>query len=797
VADQGPSGAVAPQRRRGGFVPRVVAILAVAAAVGAPPAAAENLNLDAGQSARLQGVVRYDVVYVDNGARLEFSGDTHLIAQQVYIGSTANVLPCWTAGGDNTCTAGRNIIIAASGPVVIERNIDLRAAGAAPERPGGSLLLAGSSVSVGGTITTTGVGALSGNVTLTASLGGVSSEAITAPGAAVNATGPAGVTIAGDVQVDSTGFTLPSPGSGAMPAAGTVTLGAPGGDVAVLGAIRGTGINGSPTVPIGGSAGALTASGRSVTLGAVTLRPGTSSAATAGARGSLAVIAAESASIGAIDLTGANGVPSAPGGTVAITAGTTAVTGTVNVNGAVAAATGAGSPAGTIAIATVGGAFGNMQASGANSSGVGNRGADAGSIRIAGTGAITTGSLTANGGNAGASSTADGAPGGVIDVKGANVTTGTVSANAGTTNLSGVAGGSVRLSAEGSLSVGSGAAISVSTMASANAALPTLPGAPGGPVLLRAATGVLRTGGLVRTTGSAGGPANGAARAGAGGAGGAVDLVAARLGALGGIVTLGGNAGSGTTMGPTANQGGAGGAIRIWSDESILGAETRVDTTGGTGSPNGPDGEKTQETSPTGLAVDPLSGALSFRTDSPHAQGYRVFRSLAGAAQEPVLDTTSTSGVAPPELPVCSPVTYTVQAYHAGVGWLSGAIGPVGWQRPPSAAQGCADPPPMRLGKKLRVKAKALRRAKWKLSVALNVDGVGSLSALLMPAKPKRSTKPFATLSRDVAAAGKIKLVVVLPKAARKAGKLVLHFETHALQGTVTKRGAVTVEVLK
>jgi hypothetical protein len=166
-----------------------------------------------------------------------------------------------------------------------------------------------------------------------------------------------------------------------------------------------------------------------------------------------------------------------------------------------------------------------------------------------------------------------------------------------------------------------------------------------------------------------------------------------------------------------------------------------------------------------------------------------------------MLDTTSTSAVTPPPPPLCVDVTYTVQAFNASVGWLSTILGPVAFQRQPSSTQPCTTPPAVVVGngggRALRVKLKALKKAKWKLDVRVSVDGLGRLTGVLRPMKGRKKGKPVVTIGRDIAAATAIKLQIVFPKTARKPARFVLQLETGAPLGTAVKRASVTVEVLK
>ena len=103
--------------------------------------------------------------------------------------------------------------------------------------------------------------------------------------------------------------------------------------------------------------------------------------------------------------------------------------------------------------------------------------------------------------------------------------------------------------------------------------------------------------------------------------------------------------------------------------------DTSGGTGGGTGTPNGIDGPQQEESAPTALSIVAKTGALSFTTNSPDAEGYRVFASLAGAPAKAIM-TTKTGSAALPKVAPCVKADYTLSAFMTSVGWLSDPSGP-------------------------------------------------------------------------------------------------------------------------
>ena len=211
--------------------------------------------------------------------------------------------------------------------------------------------------------------------------------------------------------------------------------------------------------------------------------------------------------------------------------------------------------------------------------------------------------------------------------------------------------------------------------------------------------------------------------------------------------------------------------VRIWAQIPSLILLQLVDTSGGTGGgtgiPNGIDGLQQEESAPTALSIVAKTGALSFTTNSPDAEGYRVFASLAGAPAKAIMTTKTGSAVLPKVAP-CVKADYTLSAFMTSVGWQSDPIGPVSFMAPPSATQACTDAPQLTFGvQKLKKKIKALKKKKWKVSVRFLADGMGNAHVVLSQKKKVvvAADKPLAAGRRNVT------MKLLIPKKLRKAGK--------------------------
>ena len=317
--------------------------------------------------------------------------------------------------------------------------------------------------------------------------------------------------------------------------------------------------------------------------------------------------------------------------------------------------------------------------------------------------------------------------------------------------------------------------------------------------MLRASAGTLSLDGGAFASGGRGSdnPTSGHL-GGIGGRGGRVDVIAHGLGPITALSSAGGPGGSyGADQGP----GGAGGPIFAWTDAALFDSQKVVDSDGGDGNPTGPAGGQHSDSSPTGLTES--AGALSFASRSPDAQGYRLLRSVNGGAAQTVLQTVATSGLRPGG-PMCVPVTFTVAAFNGPVGWTSDPSAAVTYTRPPSARQGCQDPPHLTAAATSHRSLGRLRRAGWRTSVQLGTSGIGALAVSVAsaggttgsPKGGKRHKKArvkhqtvLSTFTTTIGHAGRFALSLHLPSAARHTGRYVLHLVTTSPTG---KRHATT-----
>jgi hypothetical protein len=258
------------------------------------------------------------------------------------------------------------------------------------------------------------------------------------------------------------------------------------------------------------------------------------------------------------------------------------------------------------------------------------------------------------------------------------------------------------------------------------------------------------------------------------------------------VLTGGGDGGNPTMQGGLRGPGGNGGNVRIWARLPSLNLLQLVDSTGGTGDPNGTDGPQQDESAPTDLSVS-KTGGLAFTTHSPEAEGYRLFASLAGAPAKLVM-TTKTTTVTPPKVPPCVKADYSVSAFHSGVGWQSDPIGPVTVMTPPSATQACTDAPQLTFGvQKLSRMLKALSAKKWRVKVKFLADGMGT-AHLVLSRKSKQLVvvdKPLGPVRREMS------IALTIPKKLRKAGKFTVTVTGSAPIGKARSKSTLTLEVKK
>ena len=767
-----------------------------ALAASAPAAHAGDLLLLDSEQQTVSGNLSYGFVYIDGELRL--SGDTTISAASIYFGPHAGLRTCFVEGsGNGGCTSGRSLTLRSSGPLALASGIDLTA-GTGTIRNAGSLRLEGTQVAVGGDLDTTGSGGgNSGGVSISSS-GSVSVGAIYAYGAGVGLSAGGAIDVGGDIQTQGTTGIAP-PDSAHVQQGGPVSITSTGGDVRVAGNISSYGRD----APAAAGAGLAGGGGADITIAGSDVRTasldstGGNSADSVGAGSGRISIAARGTlnALGRIDAGGANSTLSQgmPGAPITTTAG-----GALVLAGGLWTGGGQGSvgglPGGDIVVQGQTVTTGTLFAAGANApnSGTPGDGARGGSIGVSSAGNASLASLQAYGGSA--PNTRNAGHGGPISVtsSGGSIATGRVQTQAGNAGP-GADGGPVVLSAQTNLTVSD--ALNTSGSNANGDAAPPRSGGSAGDVVLRAATGALTLGDTVRADGG-GGAAHPVAGnpGGPGGHGGRIDIVTATLGP---IVSLSTHGGYGGDYGDDQGPGGNGGAVNAWTDAPLFDDQRVVDTDGGDGNPMGGSGAKTAELSPSAPAIDPATGVLSFTSRSPDAPGYRVLRSIAGAAPEPVLDTTATSGLKP-VAPACVPVSFTVVAVNAALGWTSAASPAVTYTRPASATQACADAPAMSAAAKLRFSRRALRKAKWHLTLPLRSSGIGSVKATLLRATRKGHKtryKALASVTAKLTKPGSQKLRMTLPRSARRRGHYLLRLVTTAPDGKGHKTTTLKLEV--
>jgi hypothetical protein len=788
---------------------RAVALLLVCAGLFALPAAAQAddlIQLNGDLPVTLSGGVSYGLLYLDGNVRL--AGDTAISATDVFIGPDAQLQTCYdlaTAG--NNCTNGRSLTITATGGVAIQPGIDLRGA-VGPNRAGGALVIHAARVALGGPVETAGTNAPSGGIVIE-SPGLVVTQTLHAPGNNIIVHGVGGVAIGGDVW--SAGSDTASNNEvGRVTSGGPVDLASSGGDVSVLGAISSWGrdVVGAGSLE-GGIGGNVTVAGGDVRIsGGIDSRPGRGVDISAGhpgaisltARGGLVVSgpidASGDVSTGGFGSTGApvslyaTGALSAAsvnstggtstnagagaGGPVTLTSGAALSAGAINTSGA-------GSPmggtrGGAVSVTGVSVALGSITTDAGDAStdaGAGN-GDNGGAVTVKATGSAGVGAVSAHGGSG--RTTGVGGAGGNVVITGDRVTTGSITTLA--ENLSG-SGGSVTLAAPNGLLVGGAVDTSGGNGGNGN------PGGNGGPMRI-SVHGPLTLGGRLRSEGGVG--SNGGA---AGGNGGPIELVVGSIASSTGVLSGGGNGGAG--IGPGASgRGGDGGRVRVWSQLPSLILLQLVDSTGGTGTPNGTDGPQQEESAPSNLTLSKI-GVLAFTPHSPEAEGFRVFQTPPGAAAKLLL-TTKAASVTLPKIPACVAFVYTVSGFQSSVGWQSDPIGPVTLLLPPSANQACTDAPQVTLGvQKLKKKLGPLRRKKWRVPVRFLSDGMGLAHVVL-----SRKGKALATADKPLGAARRnVSVTLTIPKKLRKPGKFTVIVTGSAPVGKARSKSTLTLEVKK
>jgi hypothetical protein len=291
-------------------------------------------------------------------------------------------------------------------------------------------------------------------------------------------------------------------------------------------------------------------------------------------------------------------------------------------------------------------------------------------------------------------------------------------------NGPGAPGGPITLSAKTDLTVGG--QLEADGSNAGGSANPPSNGGSAGNVTLDAFTGTLILDGNSTAQGGAGSTSsvNGNI-GGTGGNGGQIVVAAHSTGELASLSSAGGPGGDyGDDQGP----GGTGGEILAWTNAPIFNSQQLVSSDGGDGNPTGAAGDQDQNSSPSAPAITP-TGVLSFTSQSPQAQTYRVLMSVGGAAPVTALDSTVTSGLRP-NAPVCQPVSFTVVALSpTAYGWMSDPSPAVAYTRQPSATQGCSDPSTIDSATTYKISLRALRRAHWVATLPIKTSGIGQLQA--------------------------------------------------------------------
>jgi hypothetical protein len=772
----------------------VLAALAGGSLASAGAAQAGDLVVLAPDSVTLSGPLSYDHVYVGDGATVRLAGDTSLAAADVYIAGGAILRTCYVPpSNDNGCTSGRFLQITSSGQINIGSGINLSAQ-AGTNRPGGSLVLqANGSIAVSNGIDTSGsMGGGSGSVSITSG----STIALSSPyyQSTVNAPG-AGVAIHGTSVSLSNGIN--TAGSDAAIISGApVNVGGTS-SVVIHGNVTSNGRDAS-----GGNGASVTLYGTSVNVGRVDASAGTSSTGAPGIAGAVTINGTTAVTISDyIDTrgsSGATGYPSTPGANIRITSGGPVLTGALNASGANAdSSTPSGS--GTVFVSGAAVATGQVFTVGGSRSGTAGPGASGNNVALTATGALTIGDVEAYGGN-GFGDNSPGGNGGRLDVVGDGVITSELRTNAGNSGGAspGASGGPILVTGKSSASILGGV-----YSYGANASGAAYPGGSGNVVALHASAGPLSLAAPINSSGGNGANASAGIKAGAGGPGGTIDLVGTPIDPIAGISSEGGNGGYSSTN-DLRGYGGAGGSLHAWSETNVFGGLRSISTAGGSGAPPGPDGAQLLDSGPSGLAVDPTTGLLSFTSHSPYADGFNIIRSVAGAPPTLVLTTKSTSKLAVPPTDVCVSIAYQVSAFETAVGWTSPASPAVTFLRQPSASQKCTDAPSLaHASKAVLLKAANLTKKKGVFSFVVQANGAGTISA---SASTKGAKKPVATGVATAKQAGSVRVTLTLvPKTklvyktvkkrqvARIAVKLMAAAPTGAAKTSIT----VSVEVRK
>ncbi len=723
----------------------------VSLAVMAGAARADDLLVLNGDTETLSGDQSFGLVYIDGG--LQLTGDTTISAASIYIGPDASIDSCFVVGSGDTCPAGRSLTLDSSGPLTVATGIDL-SGGTNVLDPGGNLTLSGGPVAITNPIDTSGQGgSASGQVSIS-STSTLAVDGIYAPGAPVNLKAAGAIDVGDDIQTEGTSA---SPTS--VQSAGPVTINSSGGDVRVDGGIDAYG-RGAPTLGglNGGNGAPVTITGTNVQTHDISTTGGGSNAAFPGDSAPVAITARGTLNaFGTLDASGQDGANGTGAGGSQITlkaAGPLAVGDDVEAGGGQSA----GGGAITIAGSTVTG--GDLNAAGGDGSGANPTGGPGGSINVTAPNGALLGSLLVYGGNSQGGAAAG--SGGTINVSSSagSIDLSSAQSQGGSQNSGpGANGGPITLAADGNLSIGNTLNSSGSDANGSND--PPWSGGNAGNVTLRADTGTLTLGGNGTAEGGAGSnPHTNGAIGGTGGAGGQIEIVASAIGELASLSSAGGPGGNyGDTQGP----GGPGGAILAWTDAQLFNDEQLVSSDGGDGNPTGVAGNQQQDSSPSALTIDSATGLLSFTSQSPNAQRYRVLMSVGGAAPVTALTTSATSKLHL-KAPLCEAVSLTVVAVNSTVPWTSDPSSALNYVRRPSASQSCSDAPVVTGTGDVHRSLRQLRRAHWLAALSLKTNGVGVLKATL------RGGGKLSTVSLKIKRPGTYVLHLPIPPGARSLG---------------------------
>jgi hypothetical protein len=329
-------------------------------------------------------------------------------------------------------------------------------------------------------------------------------------------------------------------------------------------------------------------------------------------------------------------------------------------------------------------------------------------------------------------------------------------------------------------------------------------------VTLDAFTGTLTVDNNASAQGGSGGTSTvSGALGGIGGNGGEIVVAAHAIGELASLSSAGGAGGDyGDVQGP----GGTGGEILAWTNAPIFNSQQLVSSDGGDGNPTGTAGDQDQNSSPTAPTIT-ASGALSFTSQSPQAQSYRVLMSVGSAAPVTALNTAATSGLQP-TAPLCQPVSFTVVAVSpTAYGWVSDPSPAVAYTRQPSATQTCSDASAIDSGTSYKISLRSLRRAHWVAALAIKTSGIGQLQATFAGAagagrasgkshhrKRKGHSSRAATavpVTIQIATPGRHVLHMPLPPSARALGSYRIAVTTTSPDGKNHKPTTLTLEIVR